>query len=159
MVSGDQAPFSALSFPHPISLCKGYFFFGFIGTPCHLGILYLVFRSLIFYSVFYPSPFLHTRELTLWQGIGLRHHRGSWDIMMVLDFVRSLGIRICQFRVSLEFIEFVEFFGVVRGRDISSGLSLAKSGSSQSVYRSPPFSHTCGLSRSYLCSFLLLCFQ
>jgi len=50
-----------------------------------------------------------------------------------LDCVRSRGIRIYCFRVSLEFFEFLEFFGV-RGRDISSGIFLAKSGSSQLVY-------------------------
>jgi len=47
--------------------------------------------------------------------------------------VRSQGIRVRCFCVSFEFVEFLEFFGV-RGRDISSGIFLAKSGSSQLVY-------------------------
>ena len=50
-------------------------------------------------------------------------------------------VRIPQFRVSLEFIEFLEFSGVVGGRDISPGLSLVKSRSNRLVYRSSsPFS-------------------
>jgi len=73
---------------------------------------------------------------------------------MVLDYVISPGLRICQFRVSLEPIEFLEFFSIVRGRDISSRLSLAKSGSGRLVYHSSSFFGACSLSQLYFCSFM-----
>jgi len=45
---------SELLFSHPISLGIGYHtvFFCFLSTPCHLGILFLVFGSLIFIPYF-----------------------------------------------------------------------------------------------------------
>lgn len=117
MASDGLALRSGLLLSHPIPLGIGYRFHGFVNASCHrvLGIECLV---PWFLSYFMP---LGTRELAYRWGRGFRGNGGSWDIRMVLDCLRSLGIRFCQLRVSLEFAEFRECFVV-----ISPGLSLAR---------------------------------
>ena len=56
--------------------------------------------------------------------------------------------------VSLEFLQFREFFGVVTWRDISSSLSLDRRGGSRLVYYSSTFFCAWSLLRSHFCLLL-----